>query len=352
MQVGLVGFARAGKTTIFNALTGLSAEVGGFEGKREAHIGVVKVPDKRIAALAEIVHPQRQVHAEITFLDFPPPGAEERKGVLEGQTVTQMRELDALAQVVRAFDDPLSLSPPDPAQDLRAFRSEMILADLAVVEKRLNRLKKEREKGKERERDLLERCRLVLEEEKPLRSLHFMPHEEVILSGFAFLSRKPLLIVYNLAEADLHTALPPEVVQYAEGEGLVLVSICGKVEMEIAQLEEEEQGEFLKDLGLEVSARERFIQSAYQMLRLVSFFTTNGGEVRAWPIPQETTTPKAAGKVHNDMERGFIRAEVITFDDYLRYRGEVGCREVGKMRLEGKEYVVQDGDVVHFRFKV
>jgi ribosome-binding ATPase YchF (GTP1/OBG family) len=191
-----------------------------------------------------------------------------------------------------------------------------------------------------------------LEEEKPLRSLQLLPHEETILSGFAFLSQKPLLIVYNLAEADLLTSLPPEVVRYAQDEGFVLVPICGKVEMEIAQLEEEEQGAFLKDLGLEVSARERFIQSVYQILRLVSFFTTGGGEVRAWPIPQGTTALKAAGKVHTDMERGFIRAEVIAFDDYLRYRGEAGCREAGKMRLEGKEYGVQDGDVVRFRFKV
>lgn len=350
MRVGLVGFARAGKTTIFNALTGLSAEVGGFEEKRGVHIGVVKVPDRRVGALAEIVRPQRQVHTEITFLDFPPQGAEEKKGVLEGQTVAQMRELDALAQVVRAFVDPLSLSPPDPVQDLRAFHSEMVLADLTVIEKRLDRLKKE--KGKEREQDLLERCRLTLEEEKPLRSLHFLPDEETILSGFAFLSQKPLLIVYNLAEADLLTSLPPEVVRYAEDAGLMLVPICGKVEMEIAQLEEEEQGAFLKDLGLEVSARERFIQSAYQMLHLVSFFTTGGGEVRAWPVPRGTSAVKAAGKVHTDMERGFIRAEVITFDDYLHYHGEAGCREAGKMRLEGREYVVQDGDVVRFRFKV
>lgn len=351
MQVGLVGFARSGKTTIFNALTGMSAEVGGFEEKRGAHIGVVKVPDKRLEALAEIVHPQRQVQAEVTFLDFP-QGVEERKGVLEGQTLTQMRELDALAQVVRVFEDPLLLSPPDPAQDLRAFHSEVILADLAVVEKRLERLKKEKEKGKEREQDLLDRCRHALEEEKPLRSLHFRPDEETILNGFAFLSQKPLLVVYNLDETEVQAALPPEIVRYVEDEGLTLVPICGKVEMEIAQLEEEEQGMFLKDLGLERSARDRFIQSAYQMLQLASFFTASGSEVRAWPIPQGSTALKAAGKVHTDMERGFIRAEVIAFDDYLHYRGEAGCREVGKMRLEGKEYSVRDGDVVHFRFKV
>ncbi len=350
MRVGLVGFARAGKTTIFNALTGMSAGVGGFAEKRGAHMGVVKVPDKRLEALAEIIHPQRQVHAEITFFDFPPKGAEERKGVLEGQTVAQMREVDALAQVVRAFVDPLSLSPPQPVQDLRAFHSEMILADLAIVEKRLDRLKKE--KGKEREQDLLERCRHILEEEKPLRSVHFQPEEETTLNGFAFLSQKPLLIVYNLDEADLQTVLPPEVVGYAEDEGLVLVPICGKVEMEIAQLEEEEQEGFLKDMGLEISARDRFIQSVYQLLSLISFFTAGRGELRAWPIPKGTSALKAAGKVHTDMERGFIRAEVITFDDYLQYRGEAGCREVGKMRLEGKEYGVRDGDVVHFRFKV
>ena len=348
MKVGLVGFARAGKTTIFNALTGLSAEVGGFEKKREAAIAVVKVPDPRIDALAEIVHPERNKYAEVTFLDFPPP--EERKAGLETEALVQMRESDALAQVVRAFDDPLSSTSTDPLRDLRGFHAELVLADMAVIEKRLERLRKE--KGKERERDLLEKCQKILEEEKPLRNVSFLPDEQPLLSGFAFLSQKPLLVVYNVAEENLHEPLPESIVSYAKAENLLIVPICGKVEMDIAQLEEEEREVFLVDLGLTDSAKDRFIQQTYALLNLMSFFTAGPMEARAWTITCGTTAVKAAGKIHSDIERGFIRAEVIAYEDYLRYRGEAGCRDAGKMRLEGKEYVMQDGDVVHFRFKV
>jgi hypothetical protein len=348
MKVGLVGFSRAGKTTIFNALTGLSAEVGGFEKKREASIAVVKVPDPRIDALAEIVHPERNKYAEVTFLDFPPP--EERKTGLETEALVQMRECEALTQVVRAFEDPAATTPPDVVRDLRNFHCELILADLAVIEKRLERLKKE--KGKEREKELLEKCQKALAEEKALRYLSFLPEEQGMLSGFAFLSQKPLLVVYNVDEAALNTPLPDTVAEYAASEKLTVVSICGKVEMDIAQLDEEERGIFLADLGLTESARDRFIQYAYAMLNLMSFFTAGPMEARAWTITRGTTAVKAAGKIHSDIERGFIRAEVIAYNDYIRYRGEAGCRDAGKMRLEGKEYVMQDGDVVHFRFKV
>jgi len=348
MKVGLVGFSRAGKTTIFNALTGLSAEVGGFEKKREASIAVVKVPDPRIDALAEIVHPERNKYAEVTFLDFPPP--EERKTGLETEALVQIRECEALTQVVRGFEDPAVATPADPVRDLRNFQSELILADLAVIEKRLERVKKE--KGKEREKELLEKCHKALEEEKALRHLSFLPEEQGMLSGFAFLSQKPLLVVYNIDEAALNTPFPDTVTEYAVGEKLTVVSICGKVEMDIAQLDEEERGVFLADLGLKESARDRFIQYAYAMLNLMSFFTAGPMEARAWTITRGTTAVKAAGKIHSDIERGFIRAEVIAYEEYIRYRGEAGCRDAGKMRLEGKEYVMQDGDVVHFRFKV
>lgn len=348
MKVGLVGFARAGKTTIFNALTGLSAEVGSFEKKREAAIAVVKVPDLRIDALAEIVQPDRKKYAEVTFLDFPP--GEERGTALDTQALVQMRESEALAQVVRVFDDPLAETPPDPLRDLRAFHAEMLLGDLAVIEKRVERLK--REKGKERERELLEKCQRHLEAEEPLRKVSFYPEELALLSGFAFLSQKPLLVVYNIDEQHIHTPPTASVSAYAEAEGLTLVPICGKVEMDIAQLDEAERGAFLADLGLQDSARDRFIQHAYTLLNLMSFFTAGPMEARAWTITRGTTAVKAASKIHSDIERGFIRAEVIAYEDYMRYRGESGCREVGKMRLEGKEYVMQDGDVVHFRFKV
>jgi ribosome-binding ATPase len=281
-------------------------------------------------------------------LDFPPP--EERKSGLETEALVQMREVEALAQVVRAFEDPLSSTVTDPLRELREFHTELVLADMAVIEKRLDRLKKE--KGKERERELLEKCQKILEEEKPLRNVSFLPEELVVLSGFAFLSQKPLLVVYNVAEETLKEPLPTNITEYAKSEGLIIIPVCGKVEMDIAQLEEEERGIFLADLGLQESAKDRFIQQTYALLNLMSFFTAGPMEARAWTITRGTTAVKAAGKIHSDIERGFIRAEVITYDDYIRYRGEAGCREAGKMRLEGKDYIMQDGDVVHFRFKV
>ena len=348
MKVGLVGFARCGKTTIFNALTGMSAEVGGFETKPEAVIAVIKVPDPRVDALAEIVEPERTKYAEVSFLDFPPSA--ERKAALDIRSLAQMRELEALAQVVRAFADPMATTPTDPLRDLRGFHTELLLADMGVIEKRLERLRKEH--SREREQALLEKCYRVLEEEKPLRGETFLPEEQLVLSGFAFLSHKPLLVVYNVEESELHNPLPAEVATYAEDNGLCIIPVCGQVEMEIAQLEEDERALFLDDLGVAESARDRFIRSAYEALSLMSFFTAGPSEARAWTISRGTTAVRAAGKIHSDMERGFIRAEVIAYGEYIAHRGETGCREAGKMRLEGKDYVVRDGDVIHFRFKV
>ena len=348
MKVGLVGFARCGKTTIFNALTGMSAEVGGFETKPEAAIAVIKVPDPRVDALAEIVEPERTKYAEVSFLDFPPSA--ERKAALDTRSLAQMRELEALAQVVRAFADPMATTPADPLRDLRDFHTELLLADMGVIEKRLERLRKE--PGREREQALLEKCYRVLEDEKPLRGETFLPEEQLVLAGFAFLSHKPLLVVYNVEEDELQHPLPDEVAAYAEDNGLRIIPVCGQVEMEIAQLEEDERALFLDDLGVAESARDRFIRSAYEALKLLSFFTAGPNEARAWTISRGTTAVGAAGKVHSDMERGFIRAEVIAYGEYIAHRGEAGCREAGKMRLEGKDYVVRDGDVIHFRFKV
>ncbi len=352
MKVGLTGFSRAGKTTLYNALTGLSAAVGGFETRHEAAMAVVKVPDPRVDALSDIVHPKDKKYAEVTFLDFPP--SQERKAALENQSLVQLREVDAMVQVVRAFDDPLADEPPAPVRDLGAFQAELILADLAVIEKRLERIRKEAVKAREREmeKDLLTRCLGTLEEERPLRGLDFLPEERTLLSGFAFLSEKPLLVVYNSDEAALQEPLPADVSEYAQGEDLTVVPVCGKIEMEIAQLDPGERAEFLAELGLSETARDRFIRHAYDHLRLMSFFTAGPMEVRAWTIARETAAVHAAGKIHSDIERGFIRAEVISYDDYIEHQGESGCRSAGKLRLEGKEYRVQDGDVMHIRFNV
>ena len=350
MKVGITGFPRAGKTTLYNALTGLSAEVGGFHSGREPAMAVVKVPDPRVDALSEIVHPREKKYAEIDFLDFPP--SQERKAALETQSLAQMREVDALAQVVMAFADPMADEPPAPLRDLKAFQAELILADLAVVEKRLERIRKETGKDHKRESDLLARCQRTLEDERPLRNLEFLPEEEGLLSGFAFLSAKPLLVVYNADETALQEPVPEDVREYARTEDLTVVPVCGKLEMEVAQLDPEERAEFLSELGLAETARDRFIRQAYEHLRLMSFFTAGPTEVRAWTIPRGTPAVKAAGKIHSDIERGFIRAEVISYEDYVEHRGEAGCRSAGKLRLEGKGYVVQDGDVMHIRFNV
>ena len=352
MKVGLTGFSRAGKTTLYNALTGLSAAVGGFETRHEAAMAVVKVPDPRVDALSEIVHPKEKKYAEVTFLDFPP--SQERKAALENHSLVQLREVDALVQVVRAFDDPLADEPAAPVRDLNAFQAELILADLAVIEKRLERIRKEAMKAREREmeKDLLTRCQSTLEEERPLRGLDFQPEERTLLSGFAFLSEKPLLVVYNSGEEALQQPLPDDVAEYARTEDLTVVPVCGKLEMEIAQLDAEERAEFLSELGLAETARDRFIRHAYDHLHLMSFFTAGPVEVRAWTITRDTAAVNAAGKIHSDIERGFIRAEVISYDDYIEHQGESGCRSAGKLRLEGKEYRVQDGDVMHIRFNV
>ena len=350
MKVGLTGFSRAGKTTLYNALTGLSTEVGGFETRHEAAMAVVKVPDPRVDALSEIVHPKEKKYAEVTFLDFPP--SQERKAALETQSLAQLREVDALVQVVRAFEDPLANEPPAPVRDLNAFQAELILADLTVIEKRLERIRKETGKDHQRELALLTRCQGAMEEERPLRGLDFLPEERTLLSGFAFLSAKPLLVVYNAGEDALQQPLPAGVAEYAETENLTVVPVCGKLEMEIAQLDPDERAEFLSELGLSETARDRFIRHAYDHLHLMSFFTAGPVEVRAWTVARDTAAVHAAGKIHSDIERGFIRAEVISYDDYIQHKGESGCRSAGKLRLEGKEYRVQDGDVMHIRFNV
>lgn len=350
MKVGITGFPRAGKTTLYNALTGLSTEVGGFHSGREPAMAVVKVPDPRVDALSEIVHPKEKRYAEVNFLDFPP--SQERKAALETQSLAQMREVDALAQVVMAFADPMADEPPAPLRDLKAFQTELILADLAVVEKRLERIRKETGKDHKRESDLLARCQRTLEDERPLRNLEFLPEQEGLLSGFAFLSAKPLLVVYNADETALQEPVPEDVREYARTEDLTVVPVCGKLEMEVAQLDPEERAEFLSELGLAETARDRIIRHAYEHLRLMSFFTAGPTEVRAWTIARGASAVKAAGRVHSDIERGFIRAEVISYEDYVEHRGEAGCRSAGKMRLEGKDYVVRDGDVMHIRFNV
>jgi GTP-binding protein YchF len=344
MKVGLIGHRGAGKTTVFNMLTGLQAQVGAYGGKEEVHLGVIKVPDARVDKLSQIFKPKKTTYAEIRFTDFP---ASQSEDDLKGNNslVTQMREVDAMALVLRNFE-----SGADPIRELNDLLTEMILADLTVVENRRMRLKKE--KARPQEEALLERCVAALESEKSLRNLEFSADEENILSGFGFLSRKPALALFNQADDKAGQPLPAayqDELRRRELEGLAL---AGKVEMEVAQLDEGDREAFLKEIGIQEPARERFIRASYRLMDLISFLTAGEDEVRAWTIPQGTVARKAAGKIHSDIERGFIRAEVIAYEDFIALGSETKCKEAGKLRLEGKDYVVEDGDIIHFRFAV
>jgi len=344
MKVGLIGHRGAGKTTLFNMLTGLQAQVGGYGGKEEVHLGVIKVPDVRIDKLSQIFKPKKTTYAEIRFTDFPPSQGEDNLKSNQA-LVTQMREVDAIALVLRDFGQ-----DANPTKELNDLLTEMILTDMAVVENRRSRLKKE--KARPLEEALLERCATALENEESLRNISFNADEDNLLSGFGFLSRKPVLVLFNQAEEKAGQALAASHQEELKRRGLEGLGLAGKVEMEIAQLEERDRTAFLKDIGIQEPGRDRFIRASYGLLDLISFFTTGEDEVRAWTITQGTAARKAAGKIHSDIERGFIRAEVIAYEDFNALGGEAKCKEAGKLRLEGKDYVVQDGDIIHFRFAV
>jgi len=348
MEVGIVGLAGAGKTTIFNALTGLRAETGPG-GKRTEHMGVIKVPDDRVDRLAGMHQSKKRVYAEVTFVDVAAgPEMTAGKGALPRAVIQAMQGCDALVLVVRAFANPSLADPPDARRDLRTLQAELILSDLGPLENRRERLKKE--PGRPGEKELLERCIAHLESERPLATLGLGADEATQLTGFGLLSTKPLLYLLNQDEADFTGEVPAELA--AATEGAPMLAISGKIEMDIAELSPEEQPEFLAALGLEHSARDRFVQAAYRLLDLISFLTTGPDESRAWPIRRGTTAHRAAGRIHSDIERGFIRAEVIAYDELVALGGEKQARDAGKLRLEGKDYGVQDGDVIEFRFNV
>jgi len=349
MKVGLVGFRGVGKTTIFSALTGLRASVGFQQGQPDkVNLGVIKVPDPRLDALAKIYHSRKVIPAEVCFVDFPGRGGADRSA-LDAGLVAQMRDVDAFALVVRGLEGAAG-EPASPVRELAAFLDELLLADLAVVEKRLERFRIE--KGSEREQSLLRRCHEALDGGRQLRHLGIRRDEETALSHFAFVSLKPLLVVLNVGERDIGRPLPLDFQQAADDAQAVAMAICGQVEMEVEELPAEERGEYLRELGIAEPARDRFIQASYGLLALISFMTHNREEVRAWPIRAGTPAFEAAGKVHSDMQRGFIRAEVVGFDDLVACGSEAKCREVGKFRVEGRDYLVRDGDVIHFRFAV
>ncbi len=349
MKVGLVGLPGSGKSTVFEALTGLAADPAA-QAKSRAQVGSVKVPDHRVDALAALYEPKKTTYAEVVFSDLAGARASAERRSLDSSTIQAMRDLDALCQVLRCFDDATAPAPADPLAELADFALELTIADLALVERRLERLKKE--KGDAQEVSALEQMREHLESELPLRCLELRSCDWARFAGFQFLTRKPRLLVLNVDESAAAAPPPPEIAEAAAQAGLGLVCMSAKVEAEIAQLSLDDQLEFLESLGLAEPAKSRFIVEAYRLLDLISFLTAGPDECRAWTIKRGTPALKAAGKIHSDIERGFIRAEVVRWDDLTTLGSEAKCREAGKLKVEGKEYVVADGDVVHFRFNV
>lgn len=345
MKIGLVGLPGAGKSTVFNALTGLDVETGFAASPGKKNLGAVKVPDSRVDALAAIYSPKKTVYAEVAFTDL---GGGTGSGLDRG-VLNAMREVDALCQVVRAFPDPAGKAP-SPVDDIIDLETECILADQEIVERRVERLAKDR--SNPRELELMKEILAHLEAERPVRAMDLDDAGKKLISGYRFLSQKPLLLVLNVPEDRIAAPPPDDVVAAAAERGLGLVVLSAQIEMEIAQMPAEEQGEFVESLGLSEPARFRFIRAAYQLIDLISMLTAGPDECRAWPIPRGSKAPRAAGKIHSDIERGFIRAEVVRWQDLVELGSESKCRDAGKLRVEGKEYVIEDGDVVHFRFNV
>jgi GTP-binding protein YchF len=342
MKAGLVGFPLAGKTTLFNAITALHKG-----GDAHVHLGAIKVPDRRVDRLAALYKPRKVTYAEMRFVDLPGP----RGKAMDAESLRALADVDALCLVLRGFAG-VDGTAADPLRDLRDFDAELVLSDLGVVERRLDRLRKEHAGKTGSEWHELANLVGHLESGKPLRTLRWSEAEQREMAHFGFLSRRPMLVVLNVAEADAAQPLPAALEAEVRARGAEALVLSAEVEAEIAELDPAEQPAFLESLGLSEPARERFIRAAYHLLDLASFFTVGEDEVRAWTIHRGDRAPRAAGRIHSDLERGFIRAEVVHYDDFIEAGGESKAREKGRMRLEGKEYVVRDGDILHVRAAV
>lgn len=356
MRLGIIGLSQAGKTTIFNALTRGNQPITVSGGRFDVHTGVVDVPDHRVDHLSKLFDPGKTTYAKVTYADIAGLEGSANKSGLSGPLLNQLTQMDGFVHVVRCFENPSvphPLGSVDPLRDIALMDAELLLNDLISVERKLERLSEERKKGAgrekaqiEREISLFERLKAVLTQELPLRQMDLSSEEEKLLSGFGFLSRKPVLLLLNLADGQT----PPDV-PYPDPRSVV-VPLQGKLEMELAQLDAEDAAIFMEEYQIETLGLHRVISLSYELLGLQSFFTVGKDEVRAWTVRRGALAPEAAGVIHSDLQKGFIRAEVVGYQDLLTLGGLAEARSKGKLRLEGKDYQVQDGEILHVRFNL
>ncbi len=358
MKTGIIGLPQVGKTSLFRILTKAHLSDRAFSNPREAHVGVARVPDERLDKLAAIYNPKKLTHASVEYVDV---GAIGQEALKETAYLTHLRNVDALAHVLRAFDDPAipHVGSIDPVRDARNVEFDLMVSDLGQIEKRLERVEKDLKKMRsaelEKELELLTRAKAHLESERPLRELEMTPEDKKRFRGFMFLSEKPILYVLNVNESgdlgkDLEEAPARfKITDMASRPHSAAAAICGKVEAELSEMSDEEAAEFLASYGLRESGLTRLIRTTYHLLGLISFLTAGEDECRAWTIPVNTRAVEAAGAIHSDLEKHFIRAETIRWDQLLEAGSEANARAKGTLRLEGKDYIVQDGDVMHIR---